>query len=87
MKRGRERGKEKKEKNKKEKKKEMREREERKKEEREEGEKEERKRRATSHKTMNQHRPTLWIEKRNKWNLKSLSNSPETPQVWLISTF
>ena len=82
MKRGRER--EKKEKNKKEKKKEMREREER---EREEREREERKRRVASHKTMNQHRPTLWIEKRNKWNLKSLSNSPETPQVWLISTF
>ena len=85
MKRGRER--EEKEKNKKEKKKEEREREEREKEEREEGEKEERERRVASHKTMNQHRPTLWIEKRNKWNLKSLSNSPETQQVWLISTF
>ena len=84
MKRGREREEKEKEKgrNKKEKKKEMREREERK-----EREKEERKRRVASHKTMNQHRPTLWIEKRNKWNLKSLSNSPETQQVWLISTF
>ena len=81
MKRGREREEKEKEKgrNKKEKKKEMREREERK-----EREKEERKRRVASHKTMNQHRPTLWIEKRNKWNLKSLSDSPETQQVRLI---